>query len=426
MRHRKAFGARPLLVCALVFVAVGAAPVAARGATLQVVPIGNGTVAFSPAPQVADPADRCSAAAVGAPDDLLDSTCTLTYAAGTVVTLTATGAAANPATTFRRWSDDRCAALSSCTVTVRDGEQTVAAVFSPQRVSIKRAGAGTVVSAPAGLHGAGADCSSAGDTDCTLDVDVDSAPVVLTGTADPATDSVGWLPATEPRRPLLCDSIVGATCTVLPAWPRWAAVGFGGLAPDAVPSEVTVTFRVAKAGNGSGTVRGAVDCGSSCSIQRSFGTSETLTAVPDSGSRFGGWRAACGSNPTCSLAVGPVTSLTAVFQSNATGGGATNPAGKQPPSRAFAARVLGLRVTGHGRRRVLSIRLRVNATATVRAGLLRGRRQVATHRWRVRTGPHVLRMRVPARARPGTYKVRLNMSGPGRTVRLTRSVRVRR
>jgi hypothetical protein len=276
------------------------------------------------------------------------------------------------------------------------------------------------------LRGAGADCSSAGDTDCTLDVDVDSAPVEVTGTADPTTDSVGWLPATEPRRPLLCDSIVGATCTVLPAWPRWAAVGFGGLAPDAVPSEVTVTFRVAKAGNGSGTVRGAVDCGSSCSIQRSFGTSETLTAVPDSGSRFGGWRAACGSNPTCSLAVGPVTSLTAVFQSNATGGGATNPGGKQPPSRPFAARVLGLRVTGHGRRRVLSIRLRVNATATVRAGLLRGRRQVATHRWRVRTGPHVLRMRVPARARPGTYKVRLNMSGPGRTVRLTRSVRVRR
>jgi hypothetical protein len=206
-------------------------------------------------------------------------------------------------------------------------------------------------------------------------------------------------------------------------------VGFGGVAPDpAFPPEITVNFRVAKAGTGSGTVRsGSLDCGGRCTIEATFGTRETLTAVPDAGSRFGGWRAACGGTPTCSLAVGPVTSVTAIFERGAAGGGATTPGAKRPPRRALAARVLGLSVRGHGRRRTLSIRLRVNAAATVRARLLRGRRQIASHRWRVRrTGIHVLRMRVPTRARARTYTLRLSITGQGGTVRITRSVRLRR
>jgi hypothetical protein len=75
---------------------------------------------------------------------------------------------------------------------------------------------------------------------------------------------------------------------------------------------------------------------------------------------------------------------------------------------------------------MISIRLRVSAQATVLARLVRGRRQVASHRWRVRPGTRVLRMRVPARARPGAYRVRLTISGGGDRVGITRGVRLRR
>jgi hypothetical protein len=51
MRYREAFRARPLVIGVLVLGALGAAPVAAQATTLRVVPIGHGTVSFSPAPQ---------------------------------------------------------------------------------------------------------------------------------------------------------------------------------------------------------------------------------------------------------------------------------------------------------------------------------------------------------------------------------------
>jgi hypothetical protein len=420
---------RPVVVGLLALAGVFAPPVAAQAATLQVVPVGNGTVSFTPAPQASDPAD-CVSSATGVPDDLLGGACTLTYAAGTVVRLEATGATANPATAFRRWSDDRCPAAAACDLTLREGEQTAAAVFSPQRVSLKHAGAGSITSAPGGLNGTdlAAGCDTL-DGDCTLDVDPDLHPaVMLTAVGDTPTDTPLWQ-TSDSRRPFLCDSSSGPACSVFPGWPRWVAVGFGGAVPDAVPTEVTVTFRVAKAGSGSGTIRsGSLDCGNRCSIQTLFGKSETFTAVPDGGSRFDGWRAACGRAATCRLAVGPVTSLTAVFDSVPSGASGSQGTGTQPPQRrrALAARLLRVTVRGHGRRRVISMGLRVNAAAAVGARLLRGRRQVASRRWRLRAGTRVLRMRVPARARPGAYRVRLTVNGAGSTLRLSRRVRLRR
>jgi hypothetical protein len=354
------------------------------------------------------------------------------------VTLHATGGADGdgPATTFRRWSDDRCPAADSCTLTVGADDVTVTALFSPQRVTVRAAGlAGSVAVAPTGfLGGLQPSCVLDGVTtplDCHEDFDPDLAgPVTLT--ASPAPPASRWL-GTSASRGFLCDSVAGPVCSVRPAWPRWASVGFGvdPEEPDG-PPEVDVNFRVAKTGSGSGTVRsGSVDCGGHCTTSATFGTTETFTATPDNGSRFAGWRAACGNAATCRLAVGPVTSLTAVFDkaARAVGGtGGKNPGTKKPQGRrAFAARVLRVGVSGHGRRRTLSIRLRVNSAATVRARLLRGRNQVAAHRWRVRRpGVQVLRMRVPARARPGSYRVRLTITGQGRTVRVTRGVRVRR
>jgi len=430
MRHREAFRARLLVVGVVVLGVLVGAPVAAHATTLKVVPIGHGTVSFTPAPQSPDATDPCSSAAAGQTTDLLDGSCAVTYAPGTVVRLEAKDGVAvgeDPATTFRRWSDDRCPPGNTrvCELTVGSEPVTIAALFSPQRVSVQLEGtAGTVSIAPAGLLGGlQPTCDVASVSQCHDDFDPDlSGPVTLTAAGAAPT----WAPTAADGR-TLCDSLGSTTCTVIPAWPRWGSVGFGVPPNNQVPTDVSVNFRVAKAGNGSGTVRSTkLDCGGKCSIETGFGETETLTAVPDSGSRFDRWRAACGTAPTCSLAVGPVTSLTAVFERGA-GGGATQPGGTKPPqSRAFAARVLRLSVRGHGRRRTISIRLRVNAAAGVRARLLRGRRQIASHRWHVRTGVHVLRMRVPTRARPGAYKVRLSISSGARTVRITRNVRLRR
>jgi hypothetical protein len=52
------------------------------------------------------------------------------------------------------------------------------------------------------------------------------------------------------------------------------------------------TLTITKSGTGSGTVTSdpsGINCGSTCSYQFTFGTNVTLTAIPDSGSLFGGW-----------------------------------------------------------------------------------------------------------------------------------------
>jgi hypothetical protein len=440
MTQRTTFRTRHLLAGALVVAAFGMAPAPARATTVRVVPIGHGTVSFSPAPQSPAAPDACASAAIGQTTDLLSGACVVEYAPGTVVRFQAIDGAAgdpstdDPATKFRRWSDDRCPSgtVHACELTVGSTPLTVAALFSPQRVSVQLAGAvGTVSISPPGLPGGPTlPCDAAGTAPCYADFDPDlSGPVTLT--AVPNGTDVTWAPTAASDGRTLCDSTTDTTCTVVPAWPRWGSVGFGEPPNDQVPSAITVDFRVGKAGSGSGTVRSTkLDCGGRCSAEAGFGETQTFTALPDDGSRFTGWRSACGNAATCRLAVGPVTSLTAVFDKAAGGvGGTKNPGAKKRESgrRAFAARILRIGVSGHGRRRTLSIRLRVNDAATVRARLLRGRRQVASHRWRVRrAGVQVLRMRVPARARPGSYRVRLTISGRGRTVQLTRGVRLRR
>jgi List-Bact-rpt repeat protein len=432
--QRTTFRTRHLLAGALAVAAFGVAPAAARAGTLQVVPVGLGSVTVSPPATTAVPSSTevnsglCAVTGTGGGRTDLGGACTMTYPAGTTVTLQATGGndGDGPATTFRRWSDERCPASGSCTVTVGADDQTVAALFAPQRVSViitDTSGTSTVTSAP-GTLGACSLSSLCGDFD---------PDVPVTFTAVGATPL--WL-ANDSRRGVLCDGVPDVTCHVLPAWPRWISAGFDGEAPQAAfPPEIDVSFHVGKTGSGSGTVRsGSLNCGGQCTTKAKFGASETFTATPDNGSRFTGWRSACGSAATCRLAVGPVTSLTAAFDKAAggvAGTGTKNPGTKKKQQQqrrgAFAARVLRIGVSGHGRRRTLSIRLRVNAPASVRARLVRGRRQVASHRWRVRrAGIQVLRMRVPARARAGAYRVRVTISGRGRTVNATKGVRLRR
>ncbi|HEX7299634.1 MAG TPA: hypothetical protein VF257_11550 [Solirubrobacteraceae bacterium] len=422
-----------LLLVVLSAATLAAAPSAATAAlsTLQVATVGGGQVTVRPAPIVADPSGCSSPVAADRAGTNGIQFCTFTYEVGTTVQLVADGLPADdgPATSLARWSDDRCPPTSPCTWIIGPDRETVAALFTPQRLSVKVAGAGGVTSTPNVLANPDTDPAGPCATDgpsitCVADVPL-GTPVRLDASPVDATSTVTWLAQASNGLLPLCDN-APPPCSVTVDRPRWASVGFG-VDPDdpGVPPEITVAFRVHKAGSGTGTVRsGLVTCGDRCSSDTSFGRRDTLTADPDPGSRFDRWGAACGTAPTCTLAVGPVTALTAFFERGSSSG--PRPGGGGSGNRALRARVLRLNVRGHGRRRAILIRLQVNAPSFVRAVLLRGRRQVTTKRFRVEAGTHVLRLRVPVRARPGSYRVRLTIQGNGQTKRLTRRVRLRR
>jgi hypothetical protein len=94
---------------------------------------------------------------------------------------------------------------------------------------------------------------------------------------------------------------------------------------------------------------------------------------------------------------------------------------------AFSTRVTGIVVRGRGRGRVILISLKVNAVAKLTAELLHGHRRLTTDRWPLTTGAHRVRLRVPARAGAGVYRVRLSVRPPsGPTKSLSRYVRLGR
>jgi WD40-like Beta Propeller Repeat len=121
----------------------------------------------------------------------------------------------------------------------------------------------------------------------------------------------------------------------------------------------------------------------------------------------------------------PVT-RTAKPPSGGSNGGSGSSTTTQPSKVLLRARILRLNSRGHGRRRMILVRLEVNVNSVVRARLARNRRQLASKRWRISSGSHLLRFRVPRRARPGVYVVRLTVNGNGQTTRVAQRVRLRR
>jgi hypothetical protein len=430
-----------ILLVALAAATFAAAPSTAFAATgvLQIVTVGGGIVSASPGPLVLPPG--CTNP-IHARRDTLTS-CAFTYQVGTPVRLDTAGYAPDedaggagdtkgPPTTLSHWSDERCPGMGACNVVVTPDTQSIAATFTPQRVSVlieDLMGTGTVTSMPDDglIDYATEGLCSQSSYRCFGDFPLGTKELL---DAAPATAAPTWAPTAVLGGLPMCDSPTPPPCEVTLDWPRWASVGFNmtppNLDPGTIPAEVSVDFQIRKGGSGSGTVHSdsnAFNCGGQCSTDRKFGSRETLVADPDSGSRFDHWGSACGPAPRCSLAVGPVTAVTAYFERGSAGGGSS----KQPaPSPRFSARVLRLSVTGHGRKRIISVRLRVNAPSTVRAVLLRGRRQVASKRFRLKAGTPLVRFRVPARTRAGTYRLRLTIKGSGQTRQLTRRVRLPR
>jgi hypothetical protein len=212
------------------------------------------------------------------------STCSASFDDGTDVTLTATP---EPGSRFDSWSGD-CTGTGPCVVKM-DSDRSVTATFVRQRsVTIFPAGtgSGTVTSNPPGVD-CGSTCSAAFDAGST---------VTLTATPAPGSRFAGWSGDCSGTDP----------CTVTMDGNKNVTATF----------ELLPVLTVAKDGTGSGTVTSdpaGIDCGSTCSASFPEGQVVTLTATPDSGSRFDHWSGDCTGSGPCTVTMDQNHSVTATF-----------------------------------------------------------------------------------------------------------------
>jgi hypothetical protein len=220
--------------------------------------------------------------------------CTEAYAAGTVVTLTAT---ATGGSTFGGWTGAAgCGAGATCTVTM-SANQGVTATFNPPatfplNVNLAGAGTGTVGSAPPGIACPG---------DCSETYTAGTA-VTLTATATGTSTFGGWTGAAG------CGA--ATTCVVTMNAAQNVTATFNP--PATFPLNVTL------AGTGTGNVISnppGITCPGDCSETYAAGTPVAVTATPTGGSTFSGWTGAagCGAATTCVVTMNAAQNLTATF-----------------------------------------------------------------------------------------------------------------
>jgi RNA polymerase sigma factor (sigma-70 family) len=214
------------------------------------------------------------------------TTCSATFAPGSVVTLTTT---ANESSTFAGWSG-ACSGTGACSLTIRS-RTSVTARFDLRHHSLTVApagsGSGAVTSTPAGIE-CGATCSATYEH---------GAVVTLTATAGSDSTFGGWSGA--------CSATGSCTVTMR-----------GAASVTATFDRKRHTLTVALAGGGGGSVTsnaGGIACGGACAATYDHGTLVTLTAAPDGGSHFAGWGGACSGTGPCAVTLAEPTSVTAEF-----------------------------------------------------------------------------------------------------------------
>jgi len=221
--------------------------------------------------------------------------CSASYAANTVVTLTAVPSANSD---FAGWTGACSGAGTSCTVTLAAATSVTAKfelVTYPLTVEIVSEGAGT-----------GSVSTSAGDNclsgTCTYSYPRGSVSG-LTATAASGSLFLGWTGACTGNP---------STCSVTMTGPREVRARFGPVPPNTRSLSVSVT--------GSGSVTSApagINCPSdSCNVAFNQGTTVTLTATPNPHHRFVGWGGACDgtSGTSCTVTMTGHLNVSATFE----------------------------------------------------------------------------------------------------------------
>ncbi|MEP6910449.1 MAG: hypothetical protein ABI896_08475, partial [Actinomycetota bacterium] len=179
----------------------------------------------------------------------------------------------------------------TCVVTMSQARNVTADFgVAAQSLTITKAGsgAGTVTSDVAGIN-CGTTCSASFP---------DGTVVTLTAVASPGSAFAG-------RSAAGCFGT--GTCTVTMSVARNVTATF----------ILTQPLAVTKTGSGTGTVGsdvGALNCGSTCSVNYVSGTVVTLSAAASPGSRFGGWSGSgCSGTGTCTVTMSQARTVTATF-----------------------------------------------------------------------------------------------------------------
>jgi len=212
------------------------------------------------------------------------ATCTSNFSFSTTVSLTAKPASGY---SFTGWSG-ACTGTGTCTVTM-DAARSVTANFQlpPYALTVSKIGAGTVISAPAGIN--------CGPT-CTFNFPYLTS-VTLTATPAQGYKFLFWTGS--------CEGNYTTTCTVTMDAAKSATANF---------DRVFYTLTVINSGGGSvASIPSGIKCGSICTYNFPSSTTVTLTATAASGYSFSGWSGACIGTATCALTIDDSMTVTATF-----------------------------------------------------------------------------------------------------------------
>ena len=214
--------------------------------------------------------------------------CSATFAAGTVVALTA-----QPDSGWKlgAWTG-ACSGNGACSVTL-SADETVAATFTqvpPGQyvLAVTVQGQGSVVSTPSGI-----DCDAA----CSARFDA-GTQIALTPAAAPGWQFASWTGdctgSGACSLTLSADATVAATFTQVP------------------PQQFMLVVVVVGSGHVA-TAPVAIDCPPVCGNSFDAGTQVSLVATPDPGWQLSAWSGACSGSGSCSIAMDADKAVAATF-----------------------------------------------------------------------------------------------------------------
>jgi hypothetical protein len=233
------------------------------------------------------------------------SSCTASFAPGTIVTLTA---AYSANTYVADWGVPNCSALvATCQVTMDADVPLVVNLAAKQPIAVSVAGNGSVQ-----VFNSSGSISSPGSGTCTAACTYYFQPdTPLTLIANAASDAhfVSWGGA--------CSEFTGSTCTFT----------FTGTTSAGAQFALDPVLSIVVSGTGQGTVSESwgtlgASCTASCSEPIAIGVPVTLSANASANSTFAGWSGACsGTTPSCQVTPAGNESVGAMFNVNSSTSG---------------------------------------------------------------------------------------------------------